>query len=98
MPRDATSHAGAAGDGSGVTAYPDPGSGFVPIQQRHQGWPAGAKVLEVNLALSKGRVLRGRVVEAGSGRPVAAASVVYEPGRGQPPQPGRLPVRQPGVD
>ena len=76
--------AGAAGDDFRVTAYPDPGSGYIPIEKRHQGWPAGAKVLEVNLALSKGRVLRGRVVEAGSGRPVAGASVMYEPGRGNP--------------
>ena len=76
--------AGAVGDNYVVTAYPDPGSGFIPIEKRHQGWPAGAKVLEVNLALSKGRVLRGRVIEAGSGRPVAGASVMYQPGPGNP--------------
>jgi hypothetical protein len=76
--------AGAAGDDFRVTAYPDPGSGYIPIEKRHQGWPAGAKVLEVNLALSKGRVLRGRVVEAGSERPVAGASVMYEPEPGNP--------------
>ncbi len=74
--------AGAAGDSYWVAAYPDPGSGYIPIQKRHQGWPAGTKVLEVNLALPKGRVIRGRVVEAGSGRPVAGASVMYEPGPG----------------
>ena len=76
--------AGAVGDDYRVTAYPDPGSGYIPIEKRHQGWPAGAKVLEVNLALSKGRVLRGRVVEAGSGRPVGGASVMYQPERGNP--------------
>jgi hypothetical protein len=41
-------------------------------------------VLECDLALPKGRVLRGQVVEAGSGQPVAGASVMYEPARGNP--------------
>ena len=36
------------------------------------------------LAQAQGSILRGRVVEAGSGRPVAGASVVYEPGPGNP--------------
>jgi RNA polymerase sigma factor (sigma-70 family) len=76
--------AGAAGDNYWVTAYPDPGSGYIPIQKQDQVWPAGVKVLEVNLALAKGRVQRGRVVEAGSGRPVAGASVTYAPGQGNP--------------
>jgi hypothetical protein len=41
----------------------------------------GAKVLEINLALPRPEksILRGRVVEAGSGRPVAEASVIYQP-------------------
>jgi hypothetical protein len=32
----------------------------------------------------QGRILRGRIVEAGTGRPVADASVVYQPGPGNP--------------
>jgi RNA polymerase sigma factor (sigma-70 family) len=76
--------AGTAGDDYRVTAYPDPGSGYIPIEKRYRGWPAGAKVLEVNLAVSKGRVLRGRVVEAGSERPLAGASVLYKPEPGNP--------------
>jgi hypothetical protein len=52
--------------------------------KRHNSWPAGTKVLEVNLGLPKGRVVRGRVVEADSGRPVGGASVVYRPGPRNP--------------
>ena len=65
---------------------PIPRSGYIPIKKTRNEWPAGAKVLEIDLALpkSQGSILRGRVVEAGSGRPVAGASVIYEPGRGNP--------------
>jgi protocatechuate 3,4-dioxygenase beta subunit len=78
--------AGAAGDSYRVAAYPDPSSGYLSVEKRRNEWPAGARVLEINLALPKpqGSILRGRVVEAGSGRPVAGASVVYEPAPGNP--------------
>ena len=78
--------AGAAADSYWVTAYPDPASGYLAVEKQRNEWPAGSKVLEVNLAVPKpqGSILRGRVVEAGSGRPVAEASVVYQPGPGNP--------------
>jgi RNA polymerase sigma factor (sigma-70 family) len=78
--------AGAAGDTYRVAAYPDPASGYLSVEKERNEWPAGAKVLEIDLAVpkSQGGILRGRVVEAGSDRPVAGASVVYEPGPGNP--------------
>ncbi len=78
--------AGAAGDFYHVTAYPDPASGYLSVVKKRNEWPAGAKVLEIDLAVpkSQGSILRGRVVEAGADRPVAGASVVYEPGPGNP--------------
>jgi RNA polymerase sigma factor (sigma-70 family) len=78
--------AGAAGDTYEVAAYPDPASGYLSVKKKRNKWPAGAKVLEIDLAVpkSQGIILRGRVVEAGSDRPVAGASVVYEPGPGNP--------------
>ena len=72
--------AGAAGETFWVTACPDAGSGYLPLLTRDNRWPVGAKVLSVNLSLPKGRVIRGRVVEGQEGQPVAAASVIYQPG------------------
>ena len=67
-----------------MTAYPDPGSGYLPLQLQDFSWPVGAKVLTVDLALSKGRIVRGRVVEGKEGRPVNSASVVYRPAPNNP--------------
>ncbi len=76
--------AGGAGESFWVTAYPDPGSGFIPIEKRQNRWPTGAKALDVNVALPKGRVVRGRVVQGDQGLPVSGASVVYQPGSSNP--------------
>ncbi len=76
--------AGGAGESFWVTVYPDPGSGFIPIEKRQNQWPSGAKVLEVNVAVSRGRVVRGRVVQAEGGSPVPGASVVYQPDPSNP--------------
>ena len=66
-----------------TTVYPAPDSGLISIQNR-QGWPAGAKVLEVNFALGRGRLVRGKVVNAETRQPISGAVVLYEPGRGNP--------------
>ncbi len=76
--------AGAAGDSFWVVAHADPASGYLPIRQDRDEWPKGAKVLEINLALPPASILRGRVVEAETGRPVAEASVIYKPELGSP--------------
>jgi hypothetical protein len=73
--------AGPAGDSYWVVAYPNPAWGYLPVRKERDEWPLGAKVLEINFALPRPEksILRGRVVEAGSGRPVAKASVIYQP-------------------
>ena len=75
---------GKLGDSYWATAYPDPTSGYIPVEKRHQGWPAGASSLVMDFALAKGRVIRGRVVERGTGRPIRGASVAYRPDRNNP--------------
>ncbi len=72
--------AGRAGDTFWVSACPDPASGYLPLQTQNNKWPVGSKVLNVDLALPKGRIVRGCVLERKDGKPVARASVVYQPG------------------
>ena len=45
---------------------------------------AGPKFLEKNFALDKGRIVRGRVIDADTKQPVAGAAVVYQPKPGNP--------------
>jgi RNA polymerase sigma factor (sigma-70 family) len=80
--------------GYSVTAYPPADSGYVAVSVRHdKDWPAGAKFLEKNLALPRGRLLRGRVLDADTGRPVAGVSVVYQPKPGNPNRRGSYELR-----
>jgi RNA polymerase sigma factor (sigma-70 family) len=76
--------AGTAGENYRVQVYPDPGSGYIPVAKRPNRWPSGAKTLEVNVALPKARLVRGRVVQGEEGLPVSGASVLYQPGQGNP--------------
>jgi hypothetical protein len=76
--------AGASGETYWVTAFPDPGSGYLPLLMRDKPWPVGSKILNVDLPLPKGRVIRGHVVEGNEGRPVVGASVIYQPGQTNP--------------
>ena len=76
--------AGGGGESFWVTAYPDPPSGYLPLQMRDIAWPIGAKVLNVDLALPKGQIVRGCVVEGKEGKPVKGASVIYQPAPSNP--------------
>ncbi len=62
-----------------TTVYPRADSGYLDAKDQHQGWPAGAKALEVNFALEKGRLVSGRVIDQGSKQPIHGAAVVYQP-------------------
>jgi hypothetical protein len=50
----------------------------------HDGWPAGAKYLEVNFALVKGKLIQGQVIDNDTKQPVAGAAVVYQPAHNNP--------------
>ena len=67
-----------------ATVYPPADSGYLVASDSKQGWPAGARFLEMNFALEKGRIFRGRVIDADSNRPVVNAAVFFARGRTTP--------------
>jgi beta-lactamase regulating signal transducer with metallopeptidase domain len=78
-----------------TTIEPPADSGYLGVSRTHQGWPAGVKSLVMDFKLTRGKVLRGRVVEAGSGRPVAGCGLVYQPRRGNPNNRNEYDLRSP---
>ena len=72
----------------GVTAYPPAGVPYLvrttPLSQPIR-WTPGQRVKRVNLALPRGILVRGRILEAGSHKPVAGAAVQYVPERANNP-------------
>jgi hypothetical protein len=60
-----------------VTVTPPVDTGY-PAYQVPVDWPAGADRVTTDLAVPPGIVIRGRVVEAGTDRPVPGAAVTYE--------------------
>ena len=73
--------------------YPRADSGYLPASNQHQGWPAGAKHLEVNLALDKGRLISGRVIDRDTKKPVPGAAVMYQAGSKNPNNKDRYDLR-----
>ena len=68
-----------------TTVSPPADSGYLCISNDHdKGWPAGAKFLEKNFALPRGRLLHGTVLDADTKKPIAGASIVYQPKQGNP--------------
>jgi Sigma-70, region 4 len=63
-------------DAYGVTVYPPDGQLYLNTSKTLD-WPKGAIRQSVELSLARGTVIRGKVVEEGSGKPVAAAMVDY---------------------
>jgi RNA polymerase sigma factor (sigma-70 family) len=77
-----------------IAAYPPADSGYIPVTTQHdQPWPAGAKFLEKNLTLPRGRLLRGSVLDGDTNQPVAGASIVYQPKQGNPHARGNYELR-----
>jgi 5-hydroxyisourate hydrolase-like protein (transthyretin family) len=66
-----------------TTVYPPAESGYLAAVH-DQSWPVGAKVLEKNFALDKGRIVRGQLIDADTRQPIAGAAVVYQPTRDNP--------------
>ena len=67
-----------------TAVYPPEDSAYLAARDKNRNWPAGAKFLEKNFALDKGRIIRGRVIDTDTKRPIAGAAVAYRP-RGSNP-------------
>ncbi|REK17450.1 MAG: hypothetical protein DWQ37_06580 [Planctomycetota bacterium] len=66
----------------GLVVYPPAGVAYLPRRTpRDQAirWKAGDRVKRVDVELTRGVLVRGRIVEETSGQPVAGASIQYEP-------------------
>jgi RNA polymerase sigma factor (sigma-70 family) len=70
----------ARSEGVTVTAMAPEGEPYLSVYQRVD-WPKGAVRHTVEIRLPRGALVRGRVTEAGSGKPVARASVQFHPQR-----------------
>ncbi len=80
-----------------TTIFPPAESGYLSVKDWHAGWPAGAKYLEKDFALTKGRVVHGKVVDAGTKQPIAGAAVMYQPKRENLNNSGAYDLRNPVV-
>jgi 5-hydroxyisourate hydrolase-like protein (transthyretin family) len=67
-----------------TTVYPPADSGYLAPNNWQTEWPADTRFLQKDFALEKGRIVRGRIVDADTKRPVAGASVLYQPNPGNP--------------
>ncbi len=65
----------------GVTAYPPDGTPYLARSAAEVRWQGGEKSREVDVTLPRGVLVRGHVVESGTSKPVAGASVQYVPER-----------------
>ena len=64
-----------------ASAPPSPDGAPYLIAEKQGEWPKGAVEQSVDLALPRGVVVRGKVTEEGTGRPVAGAVVRIAPYR-----------------
>ena len=67
-----------------TAVYPPEDSVYLAARDKNRNWPAGAKFLEKDFALDKGRIVRGRVIDADTKRPIAGAAVGYQPRSSNP--------------
>jgi hypothetical protein len=58
-----------------VVAYPRPDSCYLAVTKHFDHWPAGAPALVHNVALPRGKLIRGRLLDGQTGRPIAGASI-----------------------
>lgn len=78
-----------------TTVFPPANSGYLDAKDVQEGWPAGAKELEKNFSLVKSQVVTGRVIDQATKKPVAGASVVYQPDLKNPNDDGTHDFRNP---
>ncbi len=77
--------------GYGVTAYPPEGEPYL-VARASVNWPKGALEQTLDIVLPRGIEVRGKVTEAGSGRPVAGARVDFTARQGAMGQDMAMPV------
>ena len=63
----------------GVKAYAPKGAPYLTRQIDRIPWESGERTKEVNIKLPRGVLMRGQVLQEGSGKPVPDASVQYHP-------------------
>jgi hypothetical protein len=63
-----------------ISAHPPAGEPYLAVEQRFR-WEAGKIKNRRDLKLPRGVLVRGKVAEAGSGKPIAGAAVQYYPRR-----------------
>ena len=73
-----------------LAVHPAPESGYLPVEGAINHPLPAQKFVEKNFALPKGTLLRGRVIDADSKKPIVGAAVVYEAKRGNPNNRGDL--------
>jgi RNA polymerase sigma factor (sigma-70 family) len=66
-----------------MQVFPPDGEPYLIVRQIH-AWPSGAVRKEVNFALPRGVLVRGKITEQFSGKPVEGAAVVYRAAFGNP--------------
>ena len=64
-----------------IAAYPPPDSGYLATTKNFERWPAGAAALVHDIALPRGKLVHGRVLDDQTGKPIAGASVQYHAAR-----------------
>ena len=82
------------GANGSVSAYPPDGQPYLGTD-KSVPWPKGAITHSIDFALPRGAMMRGKVTEKGSGRPISAAIVTFHPRRTaneRSSPPGSLPV------
>jgi beta-lactamase regulating signal transducer with metallopeptidase domain len=70
-----------AGSSWGVEAYPPADSGYLAVTKSFDRWPTGATTLVHDIALPRGKVIHGRLLDGQTGKPIAGASVEYHVSR-----------------
>jgi RNA polymerase sigma factor (sigma-70 family) len=61
-----------------VSAHAPAGEPYLAVEQRFK-WPAGKVSKQLEVKLPRGVLVRGKITEAGSGKPVTGAAVQYYP-------------------
>jgi RNA polymerase sigma factor (sigma-70 family) len=61
-----------------LTAYPPEGTPYL-VAEKSLKWPPGTVKQQLNIAVPRGVLIRGKVTESASGKPVARAKVEYLP-------------------